>query len=203
MRWARIIFLVLIVLLIGGFLHYTLPGRDVVRIVETDNRRVDFSGINRMFYTGGDSGGGTNVDSRDVLFIRTITPEGDTRVFRNEDTGLFGWPPYFKTRSDDWQTQAADLVSTADDPRWVVITHYGWRFPEASIFPNAVSIREVDSPEISLIPWLNIVILAALALVLFLLWRLWERFEARVILPIADRTKVRWDKTRDWFAGRR
>jgi hypothetical protein len=38
MRWPRIIFLSLVFLLIAAFLHYTLPQRDVVRIVNAESR---------------------------------------------------------------------------------------------------------------------------------------------------------------------
>ncbi|MBF9028964.1 DUF1523 family protein [Rhodobacterales bacterium HKCCE3408] len=202
MRWPRIIFLTLILLIVGGFLNYTLPDRQVVRIVDTETRRVDFSNFNRMFYGAGDSGGPTRTDSREIWFIQSIDANGRTRVFRNEDTGLFGWPPYLKTRSQDLQTEAADLASTEANPRWVVVTHYGWRSNWLSVYPNAVAIREVDSPDVSLFPWLNIIILGVIALILFALWRLWERFEARVIDPVVDGIAVRWAKMRDWFAGR-
>jgi hypothetical protein len=58
-------------------------------------------------------------------------------------------------------------------------------------------------PDVRLFPWLNIVILLGMVLVLFMAWRIWERFEDRVIDPILDGVAVRWAKMKDWTAGRR
>ncbi len=201
MRWPRIVLLSLLALLTGGFLHYTLPQRDIVRITSTEIIRTDFSGLNRIFYAQGDSGG-AQVESRDLRLINTVQADGDVMVYRNEDTG-FGWPPYFKLDSADLQAEAANLVSTADNPNWVAVTHYGWRSRVLTTYPNAISMREVAGPEVTLIPWLSIVILAVLALAVFMAWRIWERFEDRVIEPAADRIAVRWAKMKDWAAGRR
>jgi hypothetical protein len=55
---------------------------------------------------------------------------------------------------------------------------------------------------VSLFPWLNIVILTLLAALLFVLWRLWERFEDRVIDPVVDGVMVRWAKLKDRVSGR-
>ena len=203
MRWIRAILLLLLMLLIGGFLNYTLSDRQVVRIVATEIRLECFSGLNRWFYGDGDSGGATRGECADIFFIQSIGADGRTRVFRNEDTGLLGWPPYFKTRSQDLQTEAADMVSSEAEPRWVLVRHYGWRSNWLSIYPNALSLEEIEDPQIRLIPWFNIVILLGVGLFIFVLWRIWERFEDRVIEPVADRTAVRFAKTKDWFAGRR
>lgn len=200
MRWVRWTVLLLIALLVGGFLHYTLPGRDVVRITGTEIIRADLSGWNRLFYARSDTGNaeGTN---RDLRLINTTRPDGNVSVYRNEDTG-FGWPPYFKMDSSNLHAEAADLTSTSATPQWVAITHYGWRLPALSIYPNAVAIRAVDGPDVSLFPWVNIVILALLAAALFFLWRLWERFEDRVIEPGVDWVLVRWAKFKDRVSGR-
>lgn len=211
MRWPRIIFMTLVVLFFGAFLHYTLPQRDILRITGTEIIRQDFSGLNRIFYAQGDSGN-AQTDSRDLRLINGAFPDsvdatgavirpGAVMVYRNEDTG-FGWPPYFKLDSADLHAEAANLTSTAADPQWVAITHYGWRSRLLTTYPNAVSIRPVDGPDVTLIPWLNIVILIALAAMLFMAWRIWERFEDRVIDPIRDRIAVRWAKTRDQLSGR-
>jgi hypothetical protein len=200
MRWPRIIFLVIVALLIGAFLHYTLPQRDIVRINGTEIIRTDFSGWNRIFYAQGDSGS-AQVESRDLRLINTVQADGDVMVYRNEDTG-FGWPPYFKLDSADVQAEAANLVSTAESPRWVAVTHYGWRSRLLTTYPNAVGLREVAGPDVTLFPWLNIVILLVLAFILFMAWRIWERFEDRVIEPAADGVAVRWAKMKDWVSGR-
>ncbi len=200
MRWARWIFLLLIALLVGSFLHYTLPQRDIVRITGTEIIRADLSGWNSLFYARSDTGNASGTN-RDLRLINTTRPDGSVSVYRNEDTG-FGWPPYFKLDSSDLHAEATDLTSTSANPQWVVITHYGWRSRALSIYPNAVAIRAVDSPDVSLFPWLNIIILLILASILFALWRLWERFEDRVIEPSVDRVMVSWAKLKDRVRGR-
>lgn len=202
MQWPRIIFLTLLAALIGAFLHYTLPQRDIVRIVNVESRLTEVGGLNGIFFAQPDSGSAQSTGMRDLRLISTIRPEGRPLVYRNEDTGVL-WPPYFKFDSEDLQAEAANLASTEAAPQWVAITHYGWRSNLLSIYPNAVSIRPVEGPDVSLFPWLNIVILLLAALVLFMAWRIWERFEERVIVPISDRFAVRWAKLKDWAAGRR
>lgn len=208
MRWPRIIFLLIVLTLLGAFLHYTLPQTEVVRITGTEVIRTDLSGLNRWFYARGDTGGATS-DSRDLRLINTARPAGEgeeqalgrSLVFRNEDTG-FGWPPYFKLDSADLHAEASNLTSTAADPRWVAITHYGWRSNLLSSYPNALSIRPVDGPDVRVIPWMSIVILLVLAALIFMIWRIWERFEDRVIVPAADASRVRWAKLKDRLSGR-
>ncbi|WP_341863715.1 DUF1523 family protein [Gymnodinialimonas sp. 57CJ19] len=202
MRWARIVFLLIVVSLLGAFAHYTLPQRDIVRIVDTQLQLTEISGWSAWFYAQSDSGAeGTSVQ-RDVRIISAVRADNSPIDYRNEDTGLFGWPPYFKIDSQDLQTEAQDLRSTRDTPIWVAITHYGWRSNMLSSYPNAISIRTVEGPDVKLFPWLNIVILALLAVVLFMIWRIWERFEDRVLVPARDGTAVRWAKLKDRLAGR-
>jgi hypothetical protein len=200
MRWTRIIVIAFVVLIFGAFLSYTLPTRDVARITGTEIIRQDFSGLNRIFYAQGDSGN-AQTDSRDLRLINAVLTSGDVMVYRNEDTG-FGWPPYFKLDSADLHAEAANLTSTAADPQWVAITHYGWRSRLLTTYPNVLGIRPVDGPDVTLIPWLSIVILLVLAFLMFMVWRIWERFEDRVIDPLRDRTAVGWAKLRDRVAGR-
>lgn len=200
MRWPRIIFIALSLLIAGAFLHYTLPQRDIVRVTGTEIIRQDFSGLNRIFYAQGDSGNAT-VQSRDLRLINTILPSGGVMVYRNEDTG-FGWPPYFKLNSADLQAKASSLVSNAETPQWVAVTHYGWRSRLLTTYPNALSIRPVAGPDVTLIPWLSILILLALAVMGFMAWRIWERFEDRVIDPLRDRLAVQWAKLKDRTGGR-
>jgi hypothetical protein len=187
MRYVIWTIRLLIVALLVGVLNYTLPDRDVVRIVETEVRRIDF-GENSLFWAQPDIGQAQTA-SRDVRFVNTVRPNGNVMVYRNEDTG-WGWPPYFKLDSSNLQTELADLVSTASDPQWVVLTHYGWRAEIFSAFPNAVAVRPVDSPEVRLIPYLNIAILVSLALLAAYLWRLWDRFHERRIEPVVDHVTI-------------
>jgi hypothetical protein len=174
-----------------------------VRITDTQLQLTEISGWSGLFYAQSDSGvEGTSVQ-RDVRIISAVRPDNTPIDYRNEDTGLFGWPPYFKIDSQDVQTEAQDLRSTRDEPVWVAITHYGWRSNVFSSYPNALSIRRVDGPDVQLVPWVNIVILLGMVLVIFMAWRIWERFEDRVIEPFLDGVAVRWAKMKDWSAGRR
>ena len=156
LKWGVRIALALIVL---AFFHYTLPQRDIVRIVNTYEERQDF-GVNSIFWSSGNAGTAAST-SRDVLFIQTVKSNGNVMVYRNEDTG-WRWPPYFKFDTADLQTEAADAISTKDDPQWYAMTHYGWRSNFLSAFPNAVKLRPVESPDVTLIPWFNIVFIIVL-----------------------------------------
>ena len=202
MRWFRITLITIVALLIIAFLHYTLPQRDVVRIVNAEPVLTELDGWNSIFFAQPDSGSAGTATTRDVRFINTVRADGRTMVYRNEDTGVL-WPPYFKFDSQDLQTEASNFASTADAAQWVAVTHYGWRSNFFSVYPNAVSIRPVAGPDVSLFPWVNIVILLLIALILFMAWRIWERFEDRVIDPALDAVSVRWAKLKDWAAGRR
>ena len=160
MRYAKWIFWALVALLVVAVLHYTLPQRDIVRVVSTYEERQDF-GTNSIFWSSG-SAGTASAPNRDVLFIQTVKANGKVMVYRNEDTG-WGWPPYFKFSTANLQTEAADAVSTKDEPEWYAMRHYGWRNELISIFPNAVSLKPVAGPDVTLIPWFNIVFLIVLA----------------------------------------
>ena len=184
MAYIRWTFRILILALLFGALHYTLPQRDIVRITNTEVRRVDF-GANSIFWADSGAGDASPTVNRDVLFIETIRPNGNVVVYRNEDTG-WGWPPYFKFDTADLQAEAGNLVSSAEEPTWVAMRHYGWRNTLWSIFPNAVSLKTVDSPDVRLIPWFNIVFLTILAVVLITIWRLWRNFWQRRIDPVLE-----------------
>lgn len=202
MRYVKWTLVALLALTVFGFFHYTLPQRDIVRIVGTENRRIDF-GENSIFWAAPDVGTAGNAN-RDVFFIQAVYPNGRTMEYRNEDTG-WGWPPYFKLDTYALQSKAQDLVSTAENPKWVVVTHYGWRNKFLTIFPNAVGVRQVASPDVQLFPWLNIVILTVLAGMMFLLWRMWAQFRERTIQPAIDRAGEAWesvDQTADEARGR-
>lgn len=178
-----------------AILHYTLPQRDIVRITGTEIIRADFSGMNRVFYANPDSG---NLDrtNRDLRLINTAYPNGGVMVFRNEDTG-FSWPFYFKFDSSNLQAEAADLESNKAEPTYAIVRHYGWRNELFSIYPNAVSVREIDDPNMRLIPWFNIVFLILLGLVLLGIFRLWQRFKRRRIDPVVDQVGETWDRVED------
>jgi len=180
-KWAIRIVLVLIV---GAFLHYTMPQRDIVLVLNTYNRITEIGG-NWMFYSIGDTGSGseTSTGARDIRYIETVFPDGKTvMIYRNEDTGWL-WPPYFKWNSSTLQGQATLKKSDPANPKWVAVTHYGWRMPMFSIFPNAVSISDVDGPDVRLIPWVNIVILGTLGFILLMIRAMWLQFRERMVDP--------------------
>ncbi|MEO0992034.1 MAG: DUF1523 family protein [Pseudomonadota bacterium] len=171
------------------FLNYTLASRDIVYITETEVEFTKF-GMNRMFYSRSEGSADANEPSRDVKIIRAVRSDGESVInYRNEDTGLIRWPPYGKTNSADLQARAASLVSTAENPKWVIVRHYGWRlnYPVTS-YPNALKITPVDDPNQRLIPWWNILIIIGLAALIravqVRLWRFFGRLFGR------DRTQT-------------
>lgn len=175
---------IVLVLFVAAFLHYTLPQRDIVQITNTYNRITQIGG-NWIFYSIEDTGTGaeTTSTSRDIRYIDALFPDGNSvMVYRNEDTGWL-WPPYFKWNSSTLQAQATALRSDRSAPQWVAITHYGWRVPIFSIFPNAVAVTKVDGPDVTLIPWVNIIILTTLAFVLFMIRKMWLQFRERMVDP--------------------
>lgn len=180
MRYVKWSLIALVLLFFGLLFHYTLPQRDIVRIVGTYEERQDFDWKSRPFYS--DAGGLAN---KDVLFIQTLNAKGRTRVYRNEDTGI-GWPFYFKFDTANLQTEAQDAVSTAAAPEWYAVTHYGWRNTFLSIFPNAVKIKPVEGPEVRLIPWFNIVFFFLLTALILWLRSRWIRFREDRIDPALD-----------------
>ena len=171
--------------LVAAIFHYTLPQNDVARVVDTYEKRVDF-GENSIFWASPDAGAATDTINRDVFFISVVRNNGKPMIYRNEDTG-WGWPPYFKFDTSNLQAEAADLVSSKDDPQWVVIKHYGWRNEFMSIFPNAVSVRTVDGPDASTgIPWLNIMILVVFFAIVWAIFVRWRRFRQARIDPVLE-----------------
>ena len=193
MQYVRWSLIASIILIVGAFLHYTLPQRDIVRIVDTYETRMDF-GMNRVFFSS--SGG---LDNKDVLFIQGVNANDRVRVYRNEDTGF--WPPYLKFDTANLQTEAADTVSTAANPSWVIVTHYGWRSTLFTAFPNAVRIRPATGPDQTLIPWFNIGFFVVLAGLLLWLRATWIRFREDRIDPVIDDIEDASDAARGRVRG--
>ena len=200
-------------LLLGAFLHYTLPQHDVVRITDTYLERIDF-GENSIFWAHPATGDAVNVQNRDVFFIQTFRTNNRPMIYRNQDTG-WGWPPYFKFNTSNLQAQASDLESkstSGQDLQWVVIRHYGWRNEFLSIYPNAVKVWPVDSPDVRIIPWVNIMILTLLSALFWAVWVRWRRFRRARIDPVledlgdsleaaTDHMTDRRGKLRRWWDG--
>jgi len=186
-----------------SFLHYTLPQRDIVRMVRVFEERQDLNDWTRIFWSRPDDQSETLIN-RDVQFLQTVQANGQPMVYRNEDTGG-SWPPYFKFDTSNLFTEAADAVSTRDDPEWYAITHYGWRNEFLSIFPNAIAINPVEGPDVRLIPWFNIAFLTVIAAVFWAVWVRWRRFRARRITPVVEGIEDSIDERRAgvsrWFAS--
>ncbi|MEM8728277.1 MAG: DUF1523 family protein [Pseudomonadota bacterium] len=195
MTYVKWTFFILFWGLVASVLYYTLPRHDVVRLVNTDVRRIDF-GDNSIFWANTGSGNAEATASRDVYFISGIRPNGRTRVYRNEDTGWI-WPPYFKLNSSNLQTRAHDLVSTPEAPKWVSVRYYGWRFEPLSIYPNAVSVKQVDSADHRSISYFNIIFLIGFAIVVYILHRRVRRFREARIDPVIDNVTERLEAASD------
>jgi len=190
MVYVKWVFIIAFWLLVGAFLHYTLPQTDIARITDTYQKRID-PGTNALFWSSAATGENPNRLNRDVFFIQTVLANGDVMVYRNEDTG-WGWPPYFKFNTANLQARAADLKSTSENPKWVAIRHYGWRNELISIYPNAVSIWPVARPDVRIIPWFNIVFLTVLFALFWAIRVRWRRFRANRIDPLYDELTDGW-----------
>ncbi|WP_417248408.1 DUF1523 family protein [Celeribacter sp.] len=205
MRYVKWTFITALVLSVFGLFHYTLPQHDIVRIVNTYEERQDLSGWTTMFWQGTTNGTDTQ-QTRDVQFIQAVFPDGDTMVYRNEDTG-WGWPFYFKFDTANLYTEANDAISTKAAPEWYSVTHYGWRNEILSIFPNAVAIKPVEGPDASIFPWFNVVFLTLLVIFILLIRRMWLQFRERSIDPLLEDVDEAWDDRtsgiRSWFKRRR
>lgn len=189
-------------LCVGAFFHYTLPQHDVARITDTYEKRIDF-GENSIFWATSDVGNAQATANRDVFFIQAFRTNERPMIYRNEDTG-WGWPPYFKFDTSNLQAEAADLISKKNDanPQWVVIKHYGWRNEFLSIFPNAVGVKAVDSPDVTTIPWLNIFILFVFFLIVWAIWVRWRRFRQARIDPVLEEVGDTFADASDGIAER-
>ncbi|MFD2174394.1 DUF1523 family protein [Rhodobacter lacus] len=184
MTYVKWTFWTLVTVIVAAFLHYTLPQHDVVRVVNTYQERQDLGDWTRIFWSSPEDQSG-NLTNRDVQFISAVTADGQPVVYRNEDTG-WGWPPYFKFDTANLLTEAEDMKSNAENPKWAVITHYGWRSEILSIFPNAVAIRAVESKDVTVIPWFNIVFLTLFIMFVLTVRALWIQFRRRSIDPVLE-----------------
>jgi hypothetical protein len=179
-------------LLALGFLHYTLPQHDIVKITGTYNRLTTIGSENAWAYASPDTGTAESGTTRDIRFIEAAYPDGDVMVYRNEDTGWI-WPPYFKYDSSNLQAEAGNLKSDTASPKWVMVTHYGWRLPILSIYPNAVSVREAASADERVIPYVSIVVIAFSLFAIFMIRRIWAQFWERSVEPVAAEMGETWD----------
>ncbi|NOD32003.1 DUF1523 family protein [Ruegeria atlantica] len=180
-KWA---FIIIFWGTIAVVLQYSLPQHDIVRIVNTYEERQDLNDWTRIFWSEPEDQS-TSLSNRDVQFIQAVRANGKPIVYRNEDTG-WGWPPYFKFDTANLYTEANDAKSTKENPKWVVVTHYGWRNEFMSIFPNAIFIKDVEGPDVRIIPWFNIIFLTIFAAFVWAIWVRWRRFRQARIDPMIE-----------------
>lgn len=197
MRVVKWVLALVLLLLVGLFLHYVLPKREVVTITSAYNRFVEPGEIRGLRSLTEADAVATGRPGVDVFFINARSRNGRLWEFRNEDTG-FGFPWYFKFDSATLHNQAQEAVSNSETPRWMIVRYYGWRLPFVSMFPNAVSMRPAPSPDVRLIPWFNIIVLAILGAVAWAIWARLRRWRRRRADPVA----ASWtpdSQRRGWF----
>jgi hypothetical protein len=167
----KIVVSALLVIALVLFLHRNLPLTAVVQITGTDIKRVDKSGGKPK--SGQENRKGEKVvQTSDVRFINAVSRNGKVMVFRNEDTG-WGWPLYFKFNSADLTAQAQAFLNSEEKP-WVLVKYYGWRVRIFSMFPNAVSFKEVDK-DYTNIPLFNIVFVCVLIILAIFIKRKYKQ----------------------------
>jgi hypothetical protein len=215
MRRAHIIFRVCLFLIAAACLNYVLPQHDIVQITQVETKRTDFGGFNKLFYAQADSGS-ADIGNRDIFYIY-----GDRKktylmgllrrdamgviVYRNEDTGWI-WPPYFKFDSSNLQAEAASLArrdASSEGGNWSVVTHYGWRIPFLSIFPNAVNVKPADGPDMRIIPWFNVFFFIFLMIAIVFLRAMWMQFRERSVDPLLNSAGHHMDEVQAGVAERK
>jgi len=212
MRIIRNTILVILVAIVGVILDYSLPRHDVVRVVGTYQERQDLESWTRIFWSSPDYQSGIQ-PNRDVQFIQAYKKKtylfGFIRsdaerpmVYRNEDTS-WSWPPYFKFDTATLQAEADNLKSTEENPKWAVITKYGWRIQLFTAFPNAMGIRAAATPDVTIIPWFNIFFFTAVFALFLFVRAMWRQFRERTIDPALEDTRDAWEKVDDFADEKR
>ena len=168
---------VVLILIIALFFHYNLPRTAVVQISGTDIKRLDKT--KKVEEEQGKIDGQVKSvpHTRDVRFVNTVSRKGKPMVFKNQDTG-WGWPPYFKFDSADLTAEAQAFATDQNKP-WVLVKYYGWRFTVFSMFPNALSLKQVDQ-DYTHIPIFNIVFLILVFALIFFIRRQFKKFVAKI-----------------------
>ncbi len=191
MRAVKWVLGLLVLAVVGLFLGYVLPKRDVIYVTDAYNRFVEpgeLRGVRALSSTDATTATAGARLGADVLFVVGRARDGGLVEFRNEDTG-FGFPPYFKFDTATLDNQAREAISTQDAPRWMIARYYGWRVPFLSMFPNLTSMTPAADRNVTLIPWFNI---AFLLVVGSLAWAIWVRI-VRLFRRRADPVAASWD----------
>ena len=197
MFWFKWVVRIILLIFVLAFFHYSLPQRDIVKIVGTEVIRMDVG--DRSWIWASKDANTNATTTRDVRFINTEYANGNPMVFRNEDTG-WSWPPYLKFDSGNVQSKAQ---SFAKSDRWVAVRHYGWRNTLFSMYPNATSMEEVTGPDVRLIPWFNIIFLTLLTLAVIAIWVRVARWKDRNIDPVLEDIGDAYDGVTDSVAQQR
>lgn len=192
MRIFRIAVLLLVGLPAVLSLHWCLPSRDIVQIVGVEVKRMEHGGL---FASETETGARP---ARDVRLIQALWPDGDPRTYRNEDTA-FGFPWYFKFDSGDVQSSATGAISTREAPRWMVVSHYGWRIDFMSLYPNVLSIRDAEGAEEDLFPWFNVVFLGMVLVGFLSVWRILQMLWRAHVDPVVSDLEAEASEARGRF----
>jgi hypothetical protein len=190
MKWISRSLKLLVVIFVGAVLCFFLPSRDIVHISGVEVSREDYKKIDQT----------TTGQNRDVRYISAEWPNEKPRAYRNEDA-----PLYLKFDSGNLNAQAHSLEKqySKENPRWVVVKHYGWRIPFLSMYPNVLTIKNVDGPHVRMIPWFNIIFLTALAIIVLRTW-LWMRgLKRKHVDPIADKVEDVTDAAQEEMAEKK
>ena len=73
----------------------------------------------------------------------------------------------------------------------------------ASIYPNAISVRIVDSPDVRIIPWFNIFFFVFLVAGIAFLRAMWMQFRERAVDLLLDTAGHHYDEASAGMAKRR
>jgi hypothetical protein len=174
---------VVLILIIALFFHYNLPRTAVVQISGTDIKRMDKTKDMEKEKDKTDGQVKSEPQTTDVRFVNSVSRKGKPMVFKNVDTG-WGWPPYFKFNSANLTAKAQAFATDPNKP-WVLVKYYGWRLTVFSMFPNALSLKQVDR-NYTHIPLFNIVFFILLFALIFIARRKFKKLVAK----IRDRNKT-------------
>jgi hypothetical protein len=154
-RVAWLTGIALMLLLVAGFgscAAYYLPATEKVHLSGTEIKRQDAKDGTPM---------------HDVRYIQATKLNGETLVFRNEDT-RWGFPPYFKFTSADMASEAQQIAKSQPEAT-VLVTYYGVRSQMLDLYPNAVGLRIVDASYVA-VPIFNIVFSVVLVGLVIVVW---------------------------------
>jgi hypothetical protein len=133
----------------GSCAAYYLPSTEKVTLTGTEIKRLDSKDGSIL---------------HDVRYLQGRTLNGESIVFRNEDT-RWGFPFYFKFNAADLSSEVANIVR--NEPEAVVlVSYYGGRSQMLDLYPNTISFKKVPK-DYTHVPIFNIVfVVLSLAVVI-------------------------------------